>query len=90
MIKKKILEKLATFSTHPDFLDEDEEANDSVAESVDPDLVLTNGSDSSGDKVVASSIDGDDDLVDITMKVSNGISESVETDSPKPSETDAR
>ena len=71
-------------------LDEDEEANDSVAESVDPDLVLTNGSDSSGDKIVANSIDGDDELVDVTMKESNGISDSAEIDRSKPSETDAR
>lgn len=90
MIRRKILEKLATFTTHRDFHDEDEEANDSVAESLDPDLVLTTGSDSSGDsKVVANSIDGEDELVDVTMKESNGVHESVEKDSTKPSEAEA-
>jgi hypothetical protein len=35
----------------------------------DPEIVLANGSESSGEgKVVASSIDGEDGLVDVTMK----------------------
>jgi ubiquitin carboxyl-terminal hydrolase 4/11/15 len=85
LIRRKILEKLATFTTHRDFYEEDEEANDSVAESVDPDLVLTNGSDSSGDsKVVANSIDGEDELVDVTMKEPTSAKESA-----KPSAAEA-
>lgn len=70
MIKRKILEKVATFSTHPSFEDE-YDVDRSVADSNDADLVITTGSDadSSGDgKVVASSIDGEDELVDVVMK----------------------
>lgn len=73
MIKRKILEKVATFSTHP-FFEEEYDADRSVADSADADLVITTGSDadSSGDsKVVASSIDGEDELVDVVMKDSS-------------------
>ena len=53
--------------------------------------MLTTGSDSSGDsKVVANSIDGEDELVDVTMKESNAVRESVETGGPDVSETEAR
>ncbi|KAH7413007.1 hypothetical protein BKA64DRAFT_567146 [Cadophora sp. MPI-SDFR-AT-0126] len=69
-IQRKILEKVANLTTHKDFLDDDDvEAN--AADGVDADIVLTTGSDadSSGDsKVVANSIDGEDELVDVTMK----------------------
>jgi ubiquitin carboxyl-terminal hydrolase 4/11/15 len=73
-IKRKILEKVATFSTSPE-LQEDEPTDASVSDSVASDIVLTTGSDadSSGDvKVVANSIDGEDELVDIAMKDTNG------------------
>lgn len=42
--------------------------------SIDPDIIVTTASDASSgdDKVVASSIDGEDDVVDITMKETNG------------------
>jgi ubiquitin carboxyl-terminal hydrolase 4/11/15 len=87
LIRRKILEKLATFTTHPVFHEDDEEANESAADSLDPDLVLTAGSDSSGDsKVVANSIDGEDELVDVTMKER----ESAEKESTKPLEADTR
>jgi ubiquitin carboxyl-terminal hydrolase 4/11/15 len=82
-IRRKILEKVATFTTHPAFdeqesdaADEDEGLNDAT----DPDLVVTNASDadSSGDgKVVATSVDGED-FVDVTMKDSNGAGQSAE------------
>lgn len=75
MVRRKILEKVATLSTHKIFHNDDE-ANDSTVDSVDPDIVLTNGSDadSSGDsKVIATSIDGEDGLVDVTMKGSNEV-----------------
>ncbi|KAK0127462.1 CSN-associated deubiquitinating enzyme Ubp12 [Cadophora gregata f. sp. sojae] len=69
-IQRKILEKIANLTTHKDFLDDhDVEAN--AANGIDADIVLTTGSDadSSGDsKVVANSIDGEDELVDVTMK----------------------
>lgn len=45
---------------------------------MDPDIVLTNGSDadsSGGSKIIATSIDGEDGLVDVTMKDSNRIQE---------------
>jgi ubiquitin carboxyl-terminal hydrolase 4/11/15 len=68
LIRRKVLEKIATFSTHSVF-DEDEETDASTTDSVDPDLVLANGSDSSGEaKVVAHSVDGEDGIVDVTMK----------------------
>ncbi|KAH7348660.1 hypothetical protein BKA65DRAFT_264222 [Rhexocercosporidium sp. MPI-PUGE-AT-0058] len=70
IIKRKVLEKVANLTTSEEFLDDgDLDAN--TADGVDQDLVLTTGSDadSSGDsKVVANSIDGEDELVDVTMK----------------------
>jgi ubiquitin carboxyl-terminal hydrolase 4/11/15 len=83
-IKRKILEKVASFTTSDEFAEDEEdidEANASAADSVDPDIVLTTGSDadsSGGSKVVANSIDGEDELVDVTMKDSNGAPESTE------------
>lgn len=59
---------MATFSTHPTF-HPDSESDASVSDNIDPDLVITTGSDadSSGDtKVVADSIDGEDELVNVT------------------------
>jgi len=92
-IKRKILEKVATFSTSEELIEEDDgdEADASAADSVDPDIVLTTGSDadsSGGSKVVATSIDGEDELVDVTMKDSNSALDSSEsnTDAPKSSE----
>ncbi|KAI6709922.1 hypothetical protein JHW43_007556 [Diplocarpon mali] len=70
MVRRKILEKVATFTTSSELL-EDEEATTSVSDSVDTDMVLTTGSDaesSGGSKVVANSIDGEDEIVDVTMK----------------------
>jgi len=52
--------------------------DESVAGSDDHGVVLTNGSESSGDKVVANSIDGEDELVDVTMKESNVLGDSEE------------
>ncbi|APA05293.1 hypothetical protein sscle_01g000630 [Sclerotinia sclerotiorum 1980 UF-70] len=77
-IKRKILEKVATFTTWPRFSDEDDPS--SASESIDPDLVVTTGSDadSSGDgKFVAHSLDGEDELVDVAMKDSNSAREPV-------------
>ncbi|KAL9489372.1 hypothetical protein ACSS6W_001649 [Trichoderma asperelloides] len=69
-IKRKVLEKVSTFSTWSKF---------SLAQQLDPespentesDIVITNASDadSSGDsKVVAKSVEGEDDMVDVAMK----------------------
>jgi ubiquitin carboxyl-terminal hydrolase 4/11/15 len=68
-VQRKILEKIATFTTNQ-IPFEDDDTNASTADSVDPDLVVTTGSDadSSGDgKVLATSIDGEDELVDVSM-----------------------
>jgi ubiquitin carboxyl-terminal hydrolase 4/11/15 len=88
MIRRKILEKVATFSTFPEF-EEDDEASGSVADSLDPDIVLTNGSDSSDGKIAANSIDGEDGLVDVTMEGSNTAQPSTENNTEKPADTDS-
>ena len=70
-IRRKVLEKVTTFTTSDLFVEDEDETPASVTDSIDPDLVLTTGSDadSSGDgKVVATSVDGEDELVDVTMK----------------------
>lgn len=85
MIKRKILEKVATFTTSTEFY-EDDAASGSAADSIDPDIVLTNGSDSSDGKVAANSIDGEDGLVDVSMGGSNTLHESVEKDDMQPAE----
>lgn len=82
MIRRKILEKVATFSTSQEF-DEDDEASGSVADSIDPDIVLTNGSDSSDGKIAANSIDGEDGIVDVTMEGSNTTQPSTESNVEK-------
>lgn len=72
---------MATLSTHRDLHDDEDESGDSASSSIDPDLVLTTGSDadsSGGVKVVANSIDGEDELVDVT-KQSDGIQDSKTT-----------
>jgi ubiquitin carboxyl-terminal hydrolase 4/11/15 len=59
VIRRKILEKVATFSTHS-FLHEDDSA-----ESTEPELLNTS---SDGDsQVVAKSVEGEEELVDVTM-----------------------
>jgi ubiquitin carboxyl-terminal hydrolase 4/11/15 len=67
MIRRKILEKIATFTTSHEFEDDDDEASGSAADSLDPDTVITNGSDSSEGKIAANSVDGEDGLVDVSM-----------------------
>ncbi|QSZ33484.1 hypothetical protein DSL72_005052, partial [Monilinia vaccinii-corymbosi] len=78
-IKRKILEKVATFTTWPNINDEEDPS--SASESIDPELVVTTGSDadSSGDsKFVTQSLDGEDEFVDVAMKDSHSVRESVE------------
>ena len=61
---------MATFSTHPDFHSDDESPSSS-SDNIDPELVITTGSDadSSGDgKVAANSIDGEDEIVNVTKQ----------------------
>ncbi|EGX94391.1 ubiquitin C-terminal hydrolase, putative [Cordyceps militaris CM01] len=62
-IQRKILERVATFSTWSKF------ANDEEAEGTDTDMVATSDADSSGEgKVAAKSVEGEEDMVDVTMK----------------------
>ncbi len=52
-------------------MEDDDDTEASLTGSIDPDIVLTNGSDadSSGDsKIMAHSVDGEEELVDVTMK----------------------
>lgn len=66
-------------TTSREFLDDDADADASVSDGVDPDIVITTSSDadsSGGSKVVANSVDGEDEIVDVTMK------DSVEPASP--------
>lgn len=59
VVRRKILEKIATFSTYP-FLHEDDSA-----ESTEPELLNTS---SDGDsQLVANSVEGEEELVDVTM-----------------------
>nr|XP_036577490.1 ubiquitin carboxyl-terminal hydrolase [Colletotrichum truncatum]KAF6784488.1 ubiquitin carboxyl-terminal hydrolase [Colletotrichum truncatum] len=61
-IRRKVLEKVATFSTWSEFSETDD--------STDADMVITSQSDadSSGDsKVVSHSVEGEDDIVDVSM-----------------------
>ncbi|KAH6694104.1 ubiquitin carboxyl-terminal hydrolase [Plectosphaerella plurivora] len=62
-IRRKILEKVSTISNWTGFTETDD--------AVDPDIVLTTQSDadSSGDgKVIAHSVEGEDDMVEVSMK----------------------
>ncbi|KAK8930469.1 Ubiquitin carboxyl-terminal hydrolase 12 [Metarhizium anisopliae] len=68
VIKRKILQKVATFSTWSKFKDTQET---DASDGVDADLVITTASDadSSGDsKIASNSVEGEDDMVDITMR----------------------
>lgn len=68
MIKRKILERVATFSTWSKFT---QQQNAEGSEAAEADMVITTASDvdSSGDsKIVAKSVEGEDDIVDVTMK----------------------
>ncbi|KAI5924835.1 hypothetical protein F4810DRAFT_96440 [Camillea tinctor] len=66
-IRRKILEKVATFTKHPNFLRQDDSDG---SDNTEPEMIGPNGSDagSVGGKVVAQSIKGEDDMVDVQMK----------------------
>ena len=66
-IRRKILEKVATFTTWPEFARMDESES---ADSTDAEIVNTSSDvDSAGDSnVVAKSVEGEEGLVDVTMK----------------------
>ncbi|KAI1492443.1 hypothetical protein F5X96DRAFT_626311 [Biscogniauxia mediterranea] len=67
-IRRKVLEKVATFTKHPNFSrQEDSDGSDNT----EPEMIGPNGSDtgsSIGGKVVAQSVKGEDDMVDVQMK----------------------
>ncbi|KAL1844377.1 hypothetical protein VTJ49DRAFT_56 [Mycothermus thermophilus] len=65
-IRRKILEKVATYTTWPGLASPED-----AGEATDPEMVNTGASDadSSGDsKVVAKSVEGEEDMVDVTMR----------------------
>ncbi|POR34853.1 Ubiquitin carboxyl-terminal hydrolase 12 [Tolypocladium paradoxum] len=71
-IHRKVLERIATFSTWSKLSDASHESENT--DSADGDMVITTSSDadSSGDgKVATRSVEGEDDMVDITMKDAN-------------------
>ncbi|KAI1878204.1 uncharacterized protein JN550_000386 [Neoarthrinium moseri] len=74
VIRRKILQKVATFTKHEVFARQEEsDASDSTD-------FATAGSDSSNDgKVVAQSVEGEDDIVDVTMKDASETKSSQET-----------
>ncbi|KAM5351565.1 hypothetical protein ACJ41O_004288 [Fusarium nematophilum] len=70
IIRRKVLEKIATFSTWTKLRPQEAESSDNA----DGEMVITSTSDadSSGDsKIVASSVEGEDDMVDVHMKDAN-------------------
>ena len=72
-IRRKILEKMATFSTWHGFADAaalTDDGESDTEETTDPEIVnSTSDADSAGDaKVVAKSIEGEEDIVDVTMR----------------------
>ena len=68
-----------------------DETDESISDAVDPDLVLASGSDSSVEgKAVATSVDGEDGLVDVTMKESKASYEDIETNNGKLSNSETK
>ncbi|KAI1326360.1 ubiquitin carboxyl-terminal hydrolase-like protein [Xylariaceae sp. FL0255] len=68
IIRRKILEKIVTFTKNPEFAPSDDSDN---SETTDPEMIGPSGSDtgsSIGGKVVAHSVKGEDDIVDVQMK----------------------
>ncbi|KAI1819297.1 hypothetical protein F4861DRAFT_527559 [Xylaria intraflava] len=70
IIRRKVLEKVATLTKHPLFARTDE-ADSSESTSTEPEMIGPNGSDTAssiGGKVIAQSIQSEDDTVDVQMK----------------------
>ncbi|KAH6610302.1 hypothetical protein Trco_000322 [Trichoderma cornu-damae] len=68
VIKRKVLERVATFSTWSKFT---QRLDSESPEATEADMVMTTASDADpfGDgKVIAKSVEGEDDIVDVTMK----------------------
>ncbi|UKZ80751.1 hypothetical protein TrVFT333_008515 [Trichoderma virens FT-333] len=68
IIVRKVLERVATFSTWSKF---HQQQNSESSDANEADMVITTASDadsSADSKIVAASVEGEDDLVDVTMK----------------------
>ncbi|KAI0527778.1 hypothetical protein F5B22DRAFT_3774 [Xylaria bambusicola] len=68
IIRRKILEKVATFTKHSFFARQDESDG---SETTEPEVIGPNGSDTAssvGGKVAAQSVGSEDDIVDVQMK----------------------
>ncbi|KAK3987921.1 ubiquitin carboxyl-terminal hydrolase [Cladorrhinum sp. PSN332] len=79
IIRRKILEKIATFTT----LDLDDEAD--VEETTDPEMLNTvSDADSSDTKIMAKSVEGEEDIVDVTMSDSASAKPAVSTSTQEP------
>ncbi|KAG5930399.1 hypothetical protein E4U42_001645 [Claviceps africana] len=90
VIQRKILQKVATFSTWSKFKNVQES---DVSDGPDGDVVVTSSSDadsSGGSKIVTQSVEGEDDMVDIRIKESSHNSQNhCHTASP-PSQAEAK
>ncbi|KAI1818744.1 UCH-domain-containing protein [Poronia punctata] len=76
IIRRKILEKVATLSKHEIFSETEESEG---SESTEPEMIGPNGSDTAssvGSKVKAQSVRGEDDIVDVQMKDASDIKNS--------------
>ncbi|KAI3336403.1 UCH-domain-containing protein [Xylariaceae sp. AK1471] len=68
IIRRKVLEKVATFTKHNLFAQSDESDG---SETTEPEMIGPNGSDTAssvGGKVIDQSVKGEDDIVDVQMK----------------------
>ncbi|KIH92949.1 ubiquitin carboxyl-terminal hydrolase 4/11/15 [Sporothrix brasiliensis 5110] len=107
VIRRKILEKVASYSTWAEFSKAENPAHspstatsttttpdgssdgsrgDDATDATDNDIVVTSGSDvesASDSKVIAKSIEGEDDMIDITMKDASAV-EAVTADQEEP------
>lgn len=73
LIRRKVLERVATFSTWPQLADRPDANGHGDLADGDTVFSTTSDADSSGDgKVAARSVEGEEDLVDITMRDAHG------------------
>ncbi|KAI1353065.1 hypothetical protein F5Y01DRAFT_67231 [Xylaria sp. FL0043] len=82
IIRRKILEKVATFTKHSLFARSDESDG---SETTEPEMIGPNGSDTAssiGGKVVAQSVGSEDDIVDVRMKDASDKKSDVGSHSP--------
>jgi ubiquitin carboxyl-terminal hydrolase 4/11/15 len=75
-IRRKVLERVATFTTWDGFQGDDGD----TAENTDAEMTLASDADSGDSKVVAKSVEGEDDMVDVSM---NGVAKDPPAMAPK-------